>query len=99
MTREDVSALAHLARIALNEEELSRAEKELENVLKFVNRLQKVPTDGVEEAAPAAVVASGFRQDKAIQSSSETLQLIVQNFPSKQGGLLKAPAVFERPKK
>lgn len=99
MTREDVAALAHLARIALNDEELARAEKELENILGYVDRLQKVNTDGVEEATPPAVAAKSFRPDEAIQSDEQTLTLIIENFPAKQAGLLKAPAVFERPKK
>src|SRR5690348_5375225 len=67
LKREEVAGLAHLARIALNDEELTRASTELESVLAYVDRLQKVPTDGVEEAAPAAVVATGFRPDEAIQ--------------------------------
>jgi aspartyl-tRNA(Asn)/glutamyl-tRNA(Gln) amidotransferase subunit C len=99
LKREEVAGLAHLARIALNDEELARASTELENILGYVDRLQKIPTEGVEEAAPSAVAAIGFRPDEAIQSDPETLKLIIQNFPAKTGNLLKAPAVFERPKK
>lgn len=99
LTREDVAGLAHLARIALNDEELTRAEKELENVLGYVDRLQKVNTDGVEEAAPLALTATAFREDKAISCDDESRRLIIQNFPAKQVDYLKAPAVFERPKK
>jgi aspartyl-tRNA(Asn)/glutamyl-tRNA(Gln) amidotransferase subunit C len=99
LTREDVAALAHLARIALNEEELARAEKELDNVLGYVDRLQKIDTSGVEEAAPEAVTATAFREDVAIPCDDEGRRLIIQNFPAKQSDYLKAPAVFERPKK
>src|SRR3989344_9521080 len=55
LAREDVAALAHLSRIALNEEELARAERELDGVLQYVDRLQKVDKSGVEDAAPDAV--------------------------------------------
>ena len=99
LNREDVAGLAHLARIALNDEELTRAEKELENVLGYVDRLQKVNTDGVEEAAPLALTATAFREDTAISYPEEGRDLIIQNFPAKQANYLKAPAVFERPKK
>lgn len=99
LTREDVLALGNLARIALDDDEAARAERELDGILGYVDRLQKVPTDGVEEAAPPAVVATGFRPDNAISASDETRRLIMENMPSKQNGYLKAPAVFERPKK
>jgi aspartyl-tRNA(Asn)/glutamyl-tRNA(Gln) amidotransferase subunit C len=99
LTREDVASLAHLARIALNEEELDRASDELEGILGYVDRLQEIDTDGVEEAAPAPRMAPAFRVDTAVWSDDATRQLILKNFPAKGGDLLKAPAVFERPKK
>jgi aspartyl/glutamyl-tRNA(Asn/Gln) amidotransferase C subunit len=71
----------------------------LDGILGYINRLQKVSTDGVDEAAPAAVTAADFRPDEAISASDETRRLIAENFPAKQNGYLKAPAVFERPKK
>lgn len=99
LTRSEVSALAHLARIALDDEELARAERELEHILGYVDRLQQVDTRGVEEAATPAVIATAFREDTAVSCDDEGRRLIVQNFPAKQGDFLKAPAVFERPKK
>lgn len=99
LKREDVASLAHLARIALNEEELDRATRELENILGYVDRLQKIDTEGVEEASPTPRVASAFRKDEAVVSDDQTRRLIIDDFPAKHGNLLKAPAVFERPKK
>ena len=98
LTKQEVSALAHLARIALDEDEVARAEKELDGILGYVNRLQKVDTQGVEEAAPVAVRAIAFREDVAMSCGDESRRLMIQNFPAKQSDLLKAPAVFERPK-
>ena len=99
LTKQEVSALAHLARVALDEDEVARAEKELDGILGYVDRLRNVDTKGVEEAASMAVQANAFREDVAMPSTDESRQLIIQNFPAKQNDLLKAPAVFERPKK
>ncbi len=99
LTREDVSALAHLARIGLSEDELARAEKELEGVLGYVDRLRKVDTTGVEEAAPPAVQAASFRPDEVTECDEVGRQLILSNFPERQDDLLKVPAVFEAPKR
>lgn len=99
LSREDVLALGQLARIALDEDEAARAERELDSVLGYVDRLQRVPTDGVEEASPTPLPASAFRVDEAIPCDDAGRALIIGNFPAKQNDLLKAPAVFERPKK
>ncbi len=99
LTKQEVSALAHLARIALDEDEVVRAEKELDGILGYVDRLQKVDTRGVEEASAPAVQAIAFREDVAIPCGDVARGLIIADFPAKQNDLLKAPAVFERPKK
>ena|SRR5215207_4939707 len=98
LANESVQALAHLARIGLAPEEVERAGREMEDILKYVDRLQKVDTTGVEEAAPEAVKADAFRKDDVMACAEEVRAEVIQNFPASQAGLLKAPAVFERPK-
>ena len=45
MTQVDVRALAKLARLDVAPEELSKLEKEIPNILAFVETIQKVSTD------------------------------------------------------
>lgn len=99
LTREDIASLAHLARIGLSDEEQTRAEKELDSVLGYVDRLQKVDTSGAEEAAPPAVRAASFRNDEVMACDEAGRQFILSNFPARQEDLLKVPAVFEKPKR
>lgn len=97
LTREDVKHLADLARLAQTAEELSKSEQELEAILGYVNRLQRVPTDGVlPHAMPAK--ASGWRQDEENTYDDLAHELILSNFPSRKNDLLSVPAVFEKPK-
>jgi aspartyl-tRNA(Asn)/glutamyl-tRNA(Gln) amidotransferase subunit C len=98
LSREDVAALGQLARIALSEEELVRAEKELDGILGFVDRLQKVDTKDVEEASPPPVEAMSFRADEVLSCDALGRELILKNFPARQEDLLKVPGVFEKPK-
>lgn len=98
LATESVQALAHLARIGLTPEELERAGRELEDILTYIDRLQKVETNGVEEAAPLPVNADAFRVDQVTECPADIRERIIANFPAAQAGLLKAPAVFERPK-
>lgn len=98
LTKEDVKRLADLARLELSEDEANRAERELDAVLGYVDRLTKVHTEGVEpHAMPAR--AEGWRADDAVECDDLTHELVLSNFPDRKGNLLHVPAVFTSPKK
>ena len=98
LTNESVQALAHLARIGLEPQEVERAGRELETILGYVDRLQQVDTTNVDEASPEPVKADAFRTDTVNDCSAPVRDEILADFPATQAGMLKAPAVFERPK-
>lgn len=96
LTREEVKQLADLARLELSDAELARAEKDLDAVLGYVERLQQVKTGDAEpQTMPEK---SAWRADEATPSDDLSRELILSNFPSRKGELLRVPAVFENPK-
>lgn len=97
LTRDDVKRLADLARLELSETELANAEKELDSVLGYVNRLGEIDTKGVEPMTMPAK-AEGWREDVAFPTDEVERELILSNFPARRGDLLKTPGVFEKPK-
>jgi aspartyl-tRNA(Asn)/glutamyl-tRNA(Gln) amidotransferase subunit C len=99
MPKEDVLAVANLARIGVAEDEIERIGDELGAVLGYVERLQSVDTTGVPEASALPIEAAGFRADEVNAASDLERELILGNFPASEGGFLKAPAVFEKPKR
>lgn len=99
LTREEIANIAHLARIGFSDEELHRVGKDLTNILEYVDRLQRVETQDVAEACAPLVSADAFRSDVSEWCDSDVSALIASNFPESMQGLLKAPAVFDRPKK
>jgi len=99
LSHEEIKNVAFLARIGLSDEEVERVGKDLDSILGYVDRLQKIDTADVPEAASPVVDAKNFRVDEADACTDAERALIVDNFPASQGGMLKAPAVFERPKK
>ncbi len=98
LTRKEVETLAELARLQLSEQELVNAEKDLDSILGYVDRLQKIDVSGV---LPHGIVATeiGWRPDAIFECDDVTRELILTNFPSRRGDLLETPAVFEEPKK
>ncbi|MFO0765036.1 MAG: Asp-tRNA(Asn)/Glu-tRNA(Gln) amidotransferase subunit GatC [Patescibacteria group bacterium] len=97
LTRTDIERLAELSRLALTEEEMVRMEQTIDPILNYVGRLSEVNTDVVPETEEADEVRA-LRVDEAIPATQETHDGIVANFPDKKDGLLRAPAVFEKPK-
>lgn len=87
-----------MARIGLAPEEIERAGREMEDILRYVDRLQSIDTAGVDEASPLPVAADAFRVDAVADCGQEIRSEISANFPAAHAGLLKAPAVFEKPK-
>lgn len=97
LTSDDVKRLADLARLELSETELANAEKELDSVLGYVNRLGEIDTKGVEPMTMPAK-AEGWREDAVFPKDELERELILSNFPARRGDLLKTPGVFEKPK-
>ncbi len=96
LSRQEVKQMADLARLELSEDELAAAEQDLDKVLGYVERLQKVDTQGVEPAAMPA--RTEWREDVALPCDEAAREIIISNFPARQGDLLKTPGVFENPK-
>ncbi|MFA4955054.1 MAG: Asp-tRNA(Asn)/Glu-tRNA(Gln) amidotransferase subunit GatC [Patescibacteria group bacterium] len=96
LSSEEVRQLADLARLELDENEVTAAEKDLDKILGFVDRLKKVETQGVEPASMPA--RTEWRQDIAQPVDELARETILANFPARSGDLLKAPGVFEKPK-
>ena len=97
LSREDILRLAELGRLELSEEEIARAEHDLDAILGYVNHLQTIDTEGVHPWAMPAI-AQGFRPDDARVIDERTRELIISNFPAREGDLLMTPGVFARPK-
>ncbi|MEK7655239.1 MAG: Asp-tRNA(Asn)/Glu-tRNA(Gln) amidotransferase subunit GatC [Patescibacteria group bacterium] len=98
LSRKEVETLAELARLQLSEQELVNAEKDLDSILGYVDRLKKIDVSGVLPHG-IAPIEIGWRPDAVFECDDVTRELILTNFPSRRGDLLETPAVFEEPKK
>ncbi len=96
LTKEEVAHLAELSRLALSPEEMEKMRHDLNGVLGYVDRLQKIDTAGVLEQTGADGAA--LRPDTALPIDQAARELILSNFPERVGDALSVPAVFEKPK-
>lgn len=97
LSKEQVSHLAELARLKIDEKQIDKMTDEIGSILEYVEKIQQVDVADVEPHAMRAV-SKGFREDEAFECDDLTRQLILENFPGRAEDLLVAPGVFSKPK-
>ena len=93
LSLDQVRKVAKLARLELGEADLARTADQLNAILKYVDQLQQVDTDGVEPLAHPLPVQNVFRDDEPHQSLPPAEAL--RNAPSRVGDYFGVPAVFD----
>lgn len=89
----DVRRIAHLARIAVEEEELPGYLQQLSNILGLVEEMQAVDTTGIEPMAHAQDVVLRLRDD--VVSETDRRKAFQAVAPQIEAGLYLVPKVIE----
>jgi aspartyl-tRNA(Asn)/glutamyl-tRNA(Gln) amidotransferase subunit C len=60
----DIARVAQLARLSLTAEELATYGEQLQDILEHAERVQAVPTEGIEPTSHPLSMVNGFRPDE-----------------------------------
>ena len=88
-----VRRVAHLARIAVADDEVAGLQSELNAILAFVERLGEVNVDGVEPMTSVTPMAMKMREDKVTDGGIP--DDIIQNAPAHEDHFFVVPKVVE----
>jgi len=88
-----VRRIAHLARIAVKDDEVEHLKDELNGILAFVEQLSEVNIDGVEPMTSVTPMALKTRAD--VVSDGGIAQDIVKNAPASEDHFFLVPKVVE----
>jgi len=88
-----VRRIAHLARIAVKEEEIDHLKGELNAILAFVEQLQEVNVEGVEPMTSVTPMKMKKRQD--VVTDGGIAEDIVKNAPASEDHFFLVPKVVE----
>ena len=89
----DVAYVARLARINLTEAEAEVFQKQLDDVLRYVEKLRQADVTHVEPAAHVLPIFNVFREDAP--RDWFTAEQALRNAPGKANGLIIVPKVVE----
>lgn len=93
LKHEDISRIAHLARIAISPQENDAVLGQLNGILGLIDELSAVPTDGVLPMAHAQDVGQRLRDD--VVTEVDRRDAFLANAPQTEGGLFLVPKVIE----
>ncbi|MGL4325502.1 MAG: Asp-tRNA(Asn)/Glu-tRNA(Gln) amidotransferase subunit GatC [Beijerinckiaceae bacterium] len=88
-----VKRVAHLARIAVSDDDVPKLQGELNAILAFVEQLNEVNVDGVEPMTSVTPMVMKKRQD--VVSDGAKADAIVANAPATQDHYFLVPKVIE----
>ena len=90
---ETVRRVAHLARIAVAEEEIEHLQGELNAILAFVEQLAEVDVAGIEPMTSVTPMTMKMRKDEVTDGG--TVDAIMANAPAREDHFFLVPKVVE----
>jgi aspartyl-tRNA(Asn)/glutamyl-tRNA(Gln) amidotransferase subunit C len=88
----DIAKVANLARIALSDDDLAVYGSQLEDILEHAERVQALPTDGVEPTSHPLPMVNGFREDEILASLDR--ESFLSQAPDAQDGQFRVPRIL-----
>ncbi|MET0604849.1 MAG: Asp-tRNA(Asn)/Glu-tRNA(Gln) amidotransferase subunit GatC [Beijerinckiaceae bacterium] len=88
-----VKRVAHLARIAVPDQDVPKLQSELNAILAFVEQLSEVDIDGVEPMTSVTPMAMKKRQD--VVNDGGDADAVLANAPASEDGYFLVPKVIE----
>ncbi len=91
--KQDVQKIAHLARLALSEDDAEQYQHSLSSVLSLVEQMQTVDTDGVEPLSNPLESTQRLRDDVVTEENRR--DDFLANAPLSEAGLFLVPKVID----
>lgn len=90
---ETIEYVGILAKLELSEEEKEKAEKDMGNMLDYIDKLGELDTDGVEPMSHVFPVNNVFRED--VVTNGDMREEILKNAPGEKDGMFVVPKTFD----
>ena len=91
ITKEEVLYVAHLARLDLDEESIEKFAGQIDEILGYIEKLNRVDTRNIKPTSHAIFLTNAFREDQEREHIARELALA--NAPEKEDGSFIVPKV------
>ena len=93
ISTEDVKHVAHLARLAVTEEEAEQMRKELDAIITFAEQLNELDTTNIKPTSHVLKMVNVLREDVAAEGLP--VEEVVKNAPDQQDGYIRVPSIMD----
>lgn len=93
ITQDEVEKVAQLARLRITADELAAFAQQLNTILKYVEQLKAISTDGVDQTATVLAQANVLRDDEV--RPSLPVEQALANAPEAVDGAFRVPKIIE----
>lgn len=93
ISTDQVKHVAHLARLAITEEEANCFTQQLDKIITFAEQLNEVDTENVEPTSHVLEIKNVMREDVAKPGLPN--EEVLKNAPDHQDGQIKVPPIIE----
>lgn len=93
LTREEVQRVALLARLSLTAQEEERLTEQLDEILRYMDKLNQLDTTHVETFVHAVDIANALRDDKV--TNRPNTDALLANAPARDQFFFKVPKILE----
>ncbi|MBB5149030.1 MULTISPECIES: Asp-tRNA(Asn)/Glu-tRNA(Gln) amidotransferase subunit GatC [Ureibacillus] len=93
LTKEEVKHVAHLARLAITEEEAEKFAEQLGKITEYVQTLNELDTTNVEPTSHVLPIVNVMREDVAEKGLDR--EKVLLNVKEHEDGLVKVPPILE----
>ena len=97
VSKKEVEKIASLARLSLSEKELESRTNDMNNILNYMDSLNEINTDGVEELLNVHDMNNSLREDE--YSNSISKKDVLKNSPSKNENYIEVPLTVKKGRK
>lgn len=91
ITRDDIIHAADLAHLEMDEESVQKFAVQIDDILKYIETLNNLNTEGVPPTSHAIVLTNAFRDDEIEQNIER--DALLENAPEKENGSFVVPKV------
>ena len=92
LTRDEVENVAALARLGLNDAELTRLQGQLSSILEHIEALNKIDTNAIPPTAQVIAMTNVMRPD--VVTDSRPREAVLENAPRQTDGFFEVHAIL-----
>jgi len=94
ISKEEVKKIANLARLELTEQEIEKMQRDLADILGYIDQLNQVNVSGVDMKNDSIILGECLREDMPLPQNLDTTENMIAQSPGREGNHIKVKEIL-----